>query len=996
LNDEKENRSYPLDPEEVVDQAEQDLLWRYLKAVPAFRALLRSVESRFYQHIELPEPVLDLGCGDGLFAHFTFPARLTAGIDPWWSPLQKAKREESYEVLIQSQGQSLPIADDYFASVISNSVLEHIADIQPVLHEINRVLRPGGRLVVTMPNHLFSRELAGATALEKIRLKPLANQYRQIFNKIARHAHVDHPQTWAERFASVGFEIERWQDYFSIKALHALEIGHLQGIPSAIIHALTGHWIVAPWQRNLHFTERWVRPYFEEQTVQPGTMTIFILRKAARGPVPVVLPPSSPLDLSQASLARTFLVTPAVNKSPDEIELENTAPPSPARIDEVHSETDEGSATKKWWVFPRGASGIALLTVAILSAAIGVQIVRDGAGLSLSAVFWLACSALLLILSNRPGFLSQVVKRASAALRKMPHRRWLILTSFALVLLADRTVNDPASIKRPFLSLIFWLIAILIAFFALWDWRTRKVAWGKFQPRQSWEIPVVLILSIFALIVRLVGLTSHPFILSGSEASIGLDAWSVAKEQIQSPFAAAWLTNPTMPLYLLAVPLELLGRTVLAVRILSPIIGAITVVALYLVGRRLWGPVVGLIAASLLAGSHVHVHYSRIGMTNIWDPLLALLAIGLIYAAWQDRNRLLWLAAGIVTGLNAYTYTSSHLIPFILAGIFLLMLRDRREVWEQRSDIFAATLMVFVVAFPQLLYYREYPAIYLERVNTLGIFQSGWFLREGELTAQNPFQVLIKQFWRGVLAFQAGNDNSTAYNPGVPILGFLPAVISIIGVGYAVTRFKQLRYAILIIWVGVTLLFASVLLESPPNSHRLVIALPAVYLLISLATVWLLYRGLAYLKISRRYLIPVIVAVVALIVAGDLFFYFGDYRTQRRYGDRNTEIANEVSVYLDSLEEQWTVYFYGAPSMFSNFPTFAYLVEDFGVNIKMIDVEESAPPPPAMPGTNTVYIFLPERSHEIAQVQELFQGGELRVLQGFNANPLSYIYELHS
>ena len=49
-----------------------DLLWRHLRGVPAFRALLRAVESRFYQDLELPRPVLDLGCGDGHFAGTTF------------------------------------------------------------------------------------------------------------------------------------------------------------------------------------------------------------------------------------------------------------------------------------------------------------------------------------------------------------------------------------------------------------------------------------------------------------------------------------------------------------------------------------------------------------------------------------------------------------------------------------------------------------------------------------------------------------------------------------------------------------------------------------------------------------------------------------------------------------------------------------------------------------------------------------------------------------
>ncbi len=68
-----------------------DFLWRHLKGVPAFRALLRAVESRFYQNLELERPVLDLGCGDGHFAAVTFSLSPEVGIDPWRGPLEEAR-----------------------------------------------------------------------------------------------------------------------------------------------------------------------------------------------------------------------------------------------------------------------------------------------------------------------------------------------------------------------------------------------------------------------------------------------------------------------------------------------------------------------------------------------------------------------------------------------------------------------------------------------------------------------------------------------------------------------------------------------------------------------------------------------------------------------------------------------------------------------------------------------------------------------------------------
>lgn len=256
-----------------------DLLWKHLKTVPAFRALLRSIEARFYQNIDLPEPILDLGCGDGHFANLTFDQPLSAGIDPWWGPLKKANESGAYNFVIQSLGNQLPFQSNFFGSVISNSVLEHIPDIQPVLSDVCRVMRPGGKLVITVPSHYFTKYLGGAQLLEKLGLKHSANAYRRLFNRIARHAHTDSPERWAQRLTEAGFEIDQWQYYFSEQALHALELGHIQGLPSALIHFLTGHWILAPWRSNLRYTERWVRPHYEEEIPEIGTMIIFIAYK---------------------------------------------------------------------------------------------------------------------------------------------------------------------------------------------------------------------------------------------------------------------------------------------------------------------------------------------------------------------------------------------------------------------------------------------------------------------------------------------------------------------------------------------------------------------------------------------------------------------------------------------------------------------------------------------------------------------------------------------
>jgi len=262
-----------------LESSGDDLLWRHLKTLPAFRALLRSIEARLFQQLDVPNPCLDLGCGDGHFAKIAFRQPLSVGIDPWRGPLEKARKASSHRLLIRGMGHLMPFPGNTFSSVISNSVLEHIPNIQPVLHEVNRVLKDDGLLIFTTPSEHFTKLLAGGKWFDNHGFGGLAERYRKLFNKISRHYHTDSPDKWFERLEDAGFSVEKWQYYFSEEALHALEIGHIQGIPSVLIHALTGHWIVAPWKKSLRPTEQWVRPLYEEEYPELGTMMLFIARK---------------------------------------------------------------------------------------------------------------------------------------------------------------------------------------------------------------------------------------------------------------------------------------------------------------------------------------------------------------------------------------------------------------------------------------------------------------------------------------------------------------------------------------------------------------------------------------------------------------------------------------------------------------------------------------------------------------------------------------------
>jgi SAM-dependent methyltransferase len=259
---------------------EKDYLWPHLRDLPYFRAILRAIEARFYQDIDLPAPTLDIGCGDGHFASMAFDHPLEVGIDPWWEPIREARRRAAYRLLTRADGGKMPFSDGYFSSAVSNSVLEHIPYLEEVLSEAARVLKPGAPFIFCGPNHRFLEHLFIAGALDRVGLHGPANSYRAFFNRISRHYHSDSPEVWLRRLDQAGFEVIRYWHYFPPKALQTLEWGHYLGLPSLVVRKLTGKWILVPAHWNLAPVERLVRPlYAADPVCADGVCTFYIARR---------------------------------------------------------------------------------------------------------------------------------------------------------------------------------------------------------------------------------------------------------------------------------------------------------------------------------------------------------------------------------------------------------------------------------------------------------------------------------------------------------------------------------------------------------------------------------------------------------------------------------------------------------------------------------------------------------------------------------------------
>ncbi len=122
--------------------------------------------------------VLDLGCGGGFMAEaLAQRGAAVHAIDPATEAIAIAKRHAAdYGLAIKYQtgvGESLPFADVSLDAVVCVDVLEHVADLDRVIAEVHRVLRPGGVFLFDTINRTWLARLVVVHLAEDVlRLLP--------------------------------------------------------------------------------------------------------------------------------------------------------------------------------------------------------------------------------------------------------------------------------------------------------------------------------------------------------------------------------------------------------------------------------------------------------------------------------------------------------------------------------------------------------------------------------------------------------------------------------------------------------------------------------------------------------------------------------------------------------------------------------------------------------------------------------------------------------
>lgn len=191
-------------------------------AIVLFRWLeLNAIHTEISQmNISLGRPSIDLGCGNGEIASILFNEKFSIGLDNNEAgDVKNAIESNKYKKVIIENAENISLNSSSISLVFSNSVIEHIPNINAVLNSVYRILKKNGLFIFTVPTANFSKNLFFSSIFNSIKIHSLANKYAKYRNRKLNHYHLYTHLKWSRILKNHGFNILSYRYYISPRNL---------------------------------------------------------------------------------------------------------------------------------------------------------------------------------------------------------------------------------------------------------------------------------------------------------------------------------------------------------------------------------------------------------------------------------------------------------------------------------------------------------------------------------------------------------------------------------------------------------------------------------------------------------------------------------------------------------------------------------------------------------------------------------------------------------
>jgi 4-amino-4-deoxy-L-arabinose transferase-like glycosyltransferase len=446
------------------------------------------------------------------------------------------------------------------------------------------------------------------------------------------------------------------------------------------------------------------------------------------------------------------------------------------------------------------------------------------------------------------------------------------------VAVAATTVLSARS-QWPVLPLVLWITGFLLGAAALRGWVVSPP--GRAAP--TWarrEVAAVIAIVLLGAVARVVWIDSIPAFYFGDEARAGWSLVLTYRATIPNFFSMGWNTWPWIGISLQGLFGPFFGLTITTMRLSSALMGTLAIGATYLLVRELFTPRLAVLAALLFALCRTAIDFSRLGICHAQVMCYETLALFLWWRGVNTGRAASYWWAGVALGLCLYTYNAGELAPVLWVGWVAVSVaaapRTLRTHWRAALITFAAMVSTML---PYLYYATDHLTFgnnwdqftgMARRRQTLSQMLEAWHAGN----ASGAATILKRQVWLTWLGFgvsPSGGYQELNYRGG-GMLDDVTAVLFVIGLAMALSKWRRAREGFVLYWWIVTVIVGGVLTIDPPAIVRLVGLLPAVALLAALPL-----DGLLRVSAETRARATASLALVAVLLAGAAWINWHTY-----------------------------------------------------------------------------------------------------------------------
>jgi 4-amino-4-deoxy-L-arabinose transferase-like glycosyltransferase len=641
---------------------------------------------------------------------------------------------------------------------------------------------------------------------------------------------------------------------------------------------------------------------------------------------------------------------------------------------------------------PRKTFALPLLLLLILVVSFTKQqaLLDQGGPLILFAwlgVLGLFGGALLALGDSAPARTPSLQATPDALARPTARQYRLAAAALLLSLAAAWLVHSGGSATVATVAWGLGLAIILVAAIPPLSWRElygRQAQWWRGKPACPWGILGLLAVVLIALLLRLPALESIPGYVHNDEASNGLQARAIAEGQVPSLFGYGWANLPLLGYSWDALFFKLLGDSLLSLRLSSAVLGIASVAVLALLGGELFNRRVGVIAGTLLAVSHMAVHFSRVGHHNIHAMFAVTLTVYLLVRAFRASSTLAAVAAGLLLSVDLQVYWGGR-VAYVIVPLALLyfLVAGGRERLRQHLLLVAWMFGGWVVGVAPIgaVILGDWASFTARTRDVLVLggtadTQAHVFSVYG---THDALTILKTQVWRILQTLNFSGDSSEQYGSWHPILDPLSAALLPSAVVYALLRARHPGFCLVLIGMVSALVVGGVLTIDAAFWPRLIVLPPFLALLLA-AFLDDLWQALAR---TRWLLFPATLALLVLLGGigwGNYQWYFQDFR--RHISTNSIAAPMYIGLYLRQFTDQPDVYGITSGDPYIDHQAIQLLAPQARLcNILTgISVATCALPK----SRDHIFVITTSRAGAIGQIMALHPGGTLTMIKSFD------------